>query len=147
MTHCLFFLAKYPEIQANLQGLLDEAFPTGYFGGGWAYEKVKEIKCIDYFISETLRLKPALKVGASRQTPPQGIQIDEVHIPGDTDVLVPMEMIQRDPRYWQLADEFLPERWGRRREELKTDQSPYMPFSLGKCRRLHVSSFDDEKLC
>lgn len=119
----------------------------GYYGFGWTYEKVKEIKYIDYFISETLRLKPALKVGASRQTPVRGVQIDEVHIPGDTDVILPMEMIQRDPRYWQLANEFLPERWGERRKELKTDQSPYMPFSLGEYLKFSFSRHRAMTLC
>lgn len=93
---------------------------------------MKEIRPLDDFIAETLRLKPALKVGVSRQTPAAGLQIDEVRIPGDTDVVVPMEMIQRDARYWPSADDFVPERWGERRGEMKTDQAPYMPFSLGK---------------
>lgn len=119
-----------------MQSLLDEALPSGYYGGGWAYDKVKEVKYLDCFIYEALRLKPALKVGASRQTPAQGIQIDEMYIPGETDVIVPMEFIQRDPRYWQRADVFLPERWGEMRKELKTDESPYMPFSLGKCLKI-----------
>lgn len=131
LASCLFFLAKSPESQAKLRRLLDEALPTGYFGGDWAYEKIKEIKYMDDFIAETLRLKPALKVGVSRQTPARGIRIDEVYIPGDTDVVVPMETIQRDARYWPLADDFVPERWGERRDEMKTDQAPYMPFSLG----------------
>lgn len=99
---------------------------------------IKEVKYLDSFIFETLRLKPALKVGGSRQTPASGITIDEVYIPGGVDVVVPMEMIQRDPRYWQQADEFVPERWDERRQDMATDQSPYMPFSLGRYSILYA---------
>lgn len=106
--------------------------PMGYYGTGWDYDVVKKVKYLDSVIFETLRLKPALKVGGSRQTPAPGITIDEVYIPGGVDVVVPMEMIQQDTRYWQRADDFVPERWDEKREDMKTDQSPYMPFSLGR---------------
>jgi len=49
--------------------------------------------------------------GYYRVTPPNGIQVDEVHIPGDTNVFVPVQLIQRDPRYWPKPLEFIPERW------------------------------------
>ncbi|KAF2202071.1 cytochrome P450 67 [Delitschia confertaspora ATCC 74209] len=125
----LFFLAKYPEKQKKLQRLLDEAMPGGY--SEWDYEKVKATQYVDDFISETLRLKPALLDGGPRQTPPQGITVDEVHIPGGVNVLVPIGLIQKDKRYWQDAEEFIPERFTEKRAEMGTDNAPYLPFSLG----------------
>lgn len=68
-----------------------------------------------------------------RETPKNGLQVDEVHIPGGVNVLVPTGQIHRDPRYWKQADEFIPDRWGDRRDEMGTDGSPYLPFLLGKC--------------
>lgn len=103
-------------------------------GGGpqnWDYEKVKNVKYIDDFISESLRLRPTVLEAGSRETPAGGIQIDEVHIPGNTNVLAPIYHIQRDPRYWKQAEDFIPERWGDRRVEMRTDKAPYFPFLFG----------------
>lgn len=128
LANALYFLAKHPEKQAKLRKLIDEAV-AGY--GQWSYDKVKTVTYIDDWINETLRLRPALLVGGARVTPPSGIQIDEVFIPGDTNVLVPLELIHRDARWWQEADDFVPERFGARHVEMETSQAPYLPFSLG----------------
>lgn len=68
-------------------------------GRQWKYEKVQLVTFLDDIIAETLRLKPAVLVAGSRETPAAGLVIDEVHIPGNTNVLVPVHNIQRDPRY------------------------------------------------
>ncbi|KAL5398048.1 hypothetical protein PMIN06_005494 [Paraphaeosphaeria minitans] len=125
----LFFLAKHPEKQRKLQQLLDKAMPGGY--SQWSYEQVKSVSYIDDFINETLRLRPALLTGGARVTPAKGIQIEETYIPGNTNVVVPVSLIQRDPRWWQRADEFVPERFGEARDEMETAHAPYLPFSLG----------------
>jgi len=103
--------------------------PGGY--AEWDYEKVKSVTYVDDFINETLRMKPALLNGGPRETPAKGIMVDDVHIPGNTNVLVPIQLIQRDPRYWKSGNEFIPERFGEKRAEMGTDGAPYLPFSLG----------------
>jgi cytochrome P450 len=105
----------------------------------WTWDKVKSVSYLEDCILESLRLKPALMSGAARETPAQGVQIDEVHIPGNTNVIVSAIQIHRDPRYWQQAEEFIPERWSERRAEMGTDTSPYFPFSLGECIRSRLS--------
>ncbi|KAF3020671.1 hypothetical protein E8E14_013057 [Neopestalotiopsis sp. 37M] len=129
LTHCLFLVVKYPHEQKKIQALLDATIPEG--PDDWTFEKAKSIKYLDDFISETLRVKAALTLAGPRETPAQGLQIDEVHIPGGVNVLVPTGQIHRDPRYWKQADDFIPERWGERREEMGTDGAPYLPFLLG----------------
>ncbi|KAH8647268.1 cytochrome P450 [Xylariales sp. PMI_506] len=129
LTQCLFHLVKYPHEQKKLQALLDEAIPGGL--SDWTFEKARSVGHLDDFISETLRVKPALMLAGPRETPAAGLQVDEVYIPAGVNVLVPTGQIHRDPRYWKQADEFIPERWGDRREEMETDGSPYLPFSFG----------------
>lgn len=63
-----------------------------------------------------------------RTTPPGGLQIDEMFIPGDTNVSVPTYAIQRDPRYYNKPLEFLPERW----ETMTPESAPFLPFTKGK---------------
>jgi cytochrome P450 len=132
LASALFYLAKYQEKQKKLQALLDEAMPGGY--SEWSYEKIKSVSYVDDFISETLRLKPALLTGGARETPAKGIQIGETYIPGNTNVVVPISLIQRDERYWPQPNEFVPERFGERRDEMGTEKAPYLPFSLGKSK-------------
>jgi|TARA_R110002003_G_scaffold116_28_gene10319 cytochrome P450 len=134
LAGALFYLARYPEKQQKLQQLLDKAMPGGY--GQWSYDAVKSVSYIDDFINETLRLRPALLTGGPRETPAKGMQIDEVFIPGNTNVLISTHCIQRDPRWWQQAEDFIPERFGERRAEMKTDEAPYLPFSLGTCTHI-----------
>ncbi|KAF4302301.1 putative benzoate 4-monooxygenase cytochrome P450 [Botryosphaeria dothidea] len=128
LTSILYFLAKHPAVYRKLQSHVDAAIPTPI---DWTYEKVKSITYIDDIINETLRLKPALMTGGYRVTPPQGLQIDEQYIPGDTNVFVPVQLIQTDDRYWKRAAEFVPERFGEKRIEMETDGAPFIPFALG----------------
>lgn len=126
LASVLYFLAKYPDVQKKLQKQVDAALPKG---SAWSYEKVKGIAYIDDIINETLRLKPALLTGGFRVTPPEGLQVDEQFIPGDTNVFVPVYQIHTDPRYWKDALDFIPERWGDRKAEMDTEGAPFMPFS------------------
>nr|WHS04497.1 cytochrome P450 monooxygenase [Phaeosphaeriaceae sp. CF-150626] len=124
-TNTLYFLATHPTTYRHLQTLLSTAFPAG--PTSWTYAKSKSIPYIDYIIHETLRLRPAVPMGFLRQTPPQGLQIDEIFIPGDTIVNVPTYTIQRDARYFADPEAFRPERW----EHLSPDTAAYLPFQRG----------------
>lgn len=101
---------------------------------------MKAVTYLDDVINETLRVRPALVSGGYRVTPAEGLQVDEQFIPSDVNVFVPTPTIHRDPRYWQKPDEFLPERFGERREEMGTDGAPYIPFNLGDFSHLPPSS-------
>jgi cytochrome P450 len=141
LANALYYLAKHPGKQRKLHTLLEEAFPQGY--KSWDYAKVKKISYIDDVINETLRLKPPLLQGALRETPPQGIHIGDVYIPGNVNVSVPYITIQRDARWWNLPNEFEPERWTERREELKTDDGPWLPFQLGDYANSYIVTLTD----
>ncbi|KAF2689772.1 cytochrome P450 67 [Lentithecium fluviatile CBS 122367] len=129
LANILFYLAKHQSIQRKLQMLVDSVIPAGY--SAWDYEKAKTVSYIDDIINETLRLKPPILQGSPRETPAQGLQIGNVHVPGGVNVSVPYFLIQRDPRWWQQPNDFVPERWGEKKEEMGTDGAPFLPFQLG----------------
>lgn len=110
----------------------------------WSYEKVKAVTFVDDIINETLRLKPALLTGGYRVTPAKGIQVDEVYVPGNVNVFVPAQLIHTDSRYWTEPLEFIPERWGEKKEEMETENAPFIPFALGQsacARRVTILAF------
>jgi cytochrome P450 len=125
----LFFLARHPHVLEKLQRKLDEAMPQGT--QEWSYDTLASVPYLDDVIQESLRLKPPVITGTYRTTPPEGMQVDEVYIPGGINVFTPFEMMQTDERYWPEAKEFIPERWGERREEMGTDDAPFLAFSAG----------------
>lgn len=122
----MYYLTRYPAVYQKLQDVLDAEFPRGEVD--WSYAKAKAIPYLDAIIYETLRLRPSVPSGLPRATPPGGLQVDEVFIPGDVNVSVPTYVIQRDPKYWDNALEFVPERW----EKLSPDKVPFFPFTRGK---------------
>ncbi|PWY96139.1 cytochrome P450 [Aspergillus sclerotioniger CBS 115572] len=126
MTNTIYYLATHPAVQTKLRQELDVLFPHGLTD--WSYESVKDLKYLTYVINETLRLKPSAPDGLARVTPPQGLQVDELQIPGDVVVSVPTFTIQRDERYFDQADQFKPERW----ESIGNSANvPWIPFSRG----------------
>ncbi|RKL10721.1 hypothetical protein BFJ68_g8699 [Fusarium oxysporum] len=82
--------------------------------------------CID----ESLRLYPVVPSGLPRMTPPEGMEIDGVYIPGDTILHNPSYTMYRDERCFEKPNEFIPERWTTKPELIK-DASVYAPFSTG----------------
>lgn len=126
VARSLYYLTKHPRCYQKLQRLLHEEMSGGE--ADWRYPRVKNVPYVDYIIQETLRLKPSAIGALARVTPPEGIQIDEVFIPGNTVVSIPPWTIQRDPRYWENATDFIPERW----ETLSPDKAPWIPFTKGR---------------
>ncbi|RDW95068.1 hypothetical protein BP5796_00831 [Coleophoma crateriformis] len=128
LANCFYYLTKHPHIFKKLQTILDQIFPQG--ASNFTYEKVKAIPFLEGIINETLRLKPPIIGGLQRVTPPEGLQVDEVYIPGDTIVIVPTQAVQQDARYFQDPTDFAPERW-MEDSELMMNKAAYAPFSLG----------------
>lgn len=125
LINALFYLSIHASVLDKLQSELDHIFPHGR--QDWSYEKVKDIRYLDYIINETLRLKPPVPGGLPRVTPPEGLQIDEIFIPRNMIVSVPAFTVQRDERFFTRAGDYIPERW----EGIATDSVPFIPFSRG----------------
>lgn len=126
MANAFFLLAIHPLKLKKLQEYLDEAFPDG--SADWTFDKAKRIPYLTHVVNETMRIKAPVSLGLPRLTPPEGMKIDEIYIPGDVIVSVPTHTIQLDSRYFENPENFLPERW----EAISsTDHVPFLPFSRG----------------
>ncbi|KAL4801865.1 cytochrome P450 [Aspergillus unguis] len=127
LASVIYYFCKNPNVLKKLQRLLDEAMPGP---SDWTYDKVKNISYLEDIITETLRLRPAVLTGGYRVTPAEGLQVDEVWIPGDVNVFVPTQVLQTDERYYVDAKAFVPERWSEKKEMVH-EGAPYFPFLYG----------------
>ncbi|KAI8286415.1 Cytochrome P450 monooxygenase [Colletotrichum sp. SAR11_57] len=125
---CLFMeLARHPQEYKKLQKEVDEYFREHDKPEHAPLAKLRYLQaCID----ESLRLHPPVPSGVQRMTPPEGLQVDDVWLPGDTIVFVPSYTQYRDARFFESPDEFIPERWIDRPELVK-NPAVYVPFSTG----------------
>jgi Cytochrome P450 len=130
LANALYYLASNPSTLKELQRQLDSLFSGA--GEAFTYDQVRDIPYLEAIINETLRLKPAVPSGQQRVTPPVGLQIDEVWIPGDINVVVPQYTIQRDSRNFLEGEKFVPERWlVENKGKMVLNEQAYFPFQLG----------------
>ncbi|KAJ3540924.1 hypothetical protein NM208_g4841 [Fusarium decemcellulare] len=128
-TSCLLYeLARHPQIYSQLQAEID-AYKKSHEQSDQS--SLAQLKYLQACIDESLRLHPVLPSGVQRMTPPEGMQIDDVFIPGDTIITNPSHTMHRDERCFACPDEFIPERWTSRPDLVK-DASVYAPFMVGR---------------
>lgn len=129
LTGALFYLHTYPRVLAKLRTILDATFTNG--DEDYVYSFTHQIPYIDDIITELFRIQSPVADGLPRLTPKEGLVIDDIFIPGDVVVHVPIWVIQRQEMYYKKTEEFIPERWSDQPELVK-DKRAYMPFGLGE---------------
>ncbi|KAF5690423.1 pisatin demethylase cytochrome P450 [Fusarium circinatum] len=128
-TTCLLHhLALHSDVLAKLQAEIDEYKNTH---DEYDLVSLSKLQYLQACIDESLRLYPVVPSGLPRMTPPEGLQLDDVYIPGDTIIHNPSYTMYRDERCFEKPNEFIPERWTTRPELIK-DASVYAPFSTGR---------------
>ncbi|PYI04296.1 L-ornithine-N5-monooxygenase [Aspergillus sclerotiicarbonarius CBS 121057] len=129
-TAIFYELAQRPEevekLRAELAPYIDESDPHGEFSDS----KISHLEHLNGVINEALRLYPAVPAATTRVTPPEGISVDGVFIPGNTTVMCPVYAMGRSELSYKKPLEFIPERWYQQ-PELINDESAFAPFSIG----------------
>ncbi|XP_072947035.1 cytochrome P450 6B2-like [Epargyreus clarus] len=121
-------LAFHPEEQERCQKEIDEVLSR--YNGKICYEALKEMKYLEMAFKEAIRLYPSpgflIRKSVKKYTfPESGLTIDE-----DVGILIPLQSLHRDPRFFEDPDtfkpaRFLPENVG------KIPKFAYMPFGEG----------------
>ncbi|RYR67584.1 hypothetical protein Ahy_A03g013981 isoform B [Arachis hypogaea] len=87
------------------------------------------MKCV---IKETLRLHPPGPFLIPRETA-NSVEIKGYHIPKKVTVYINSYAIHRDPKLWDNAEEFIPERFeGNQQIDYKVIDSQFIPFGIGR---------------
>ncbi|MBA0749894.1 hypothetical protein Gogos_003770 [Gossypium gossypioides] len=92
--------------------------------------KMKYLKCV---LKETLRLHPAGSLLLPRQTS-SSVKLGGYDIPSDTTVLINAWAIQRDPKWWENPEDFIPERFEDSSIDFKGQDFQFIPFGFGRRR-------------
>lgn len=127
LTGTLYLLTKWPRAGMKLREELDqtlgdsEAIP--------AYDSVKNLPYLRACVDEAMRMRPPLRGGLPRVTPPEGMMIEGEWIAGNTTVSVPTYSLHHDPDLFEDPWTYKPERW--LAEDAGDLQQVFIPFSAG----------------
>ncbi len=117
-------LAQHPEAEARLHAELDAAPEL-------AAPSLTEMEALGYtsqVVNEALRLYPPGWL-LSRRTVAADV-LGGFAVPAGTNVLLPLYLLHRHPRYWKEPDRFWPERFAPE-HEAERPRFAYMPFAAG----------------
>ncbi|CAH0558335.1 unnamed protein product [Brassicogethes aeneus] len=124
----LYECAINQHLQKNIQKNIDEVLDK--YNGAITYESVSEMEYLDRAISETLRKYPPLSFLARVATKDYVIPDTKVTIKKDMRVLICVDGLQNDPKYFPVPNKFDPDRF-LPSEVSKRPQFSYLPFSEG----------------
>ncbi|KAK4949874.1 hypothetical protein LTR10_011716 [Elasticomyces elasticus] len=129
LTGTIFLLTKWPRTAQKLRKELDEALGGGGDQGVYAFDEVKNLPYLRACVDEAMRMRPPLRGGLPRVTPPEGMMIAGEWIVGDTTVSVPTYSLHHDPDLFSDPWTYKPERW--LEEDAAELQQVFIPFSAG----------------
>ena len=92
---------------------------------------IPQLPYIDAIVKETMRLHPVATLLAAHFSI-EDCNIAGCHISKGTTVLVNVWSIGRDPRFWDKAEEFKPERFLGRKIDVKGNHFELLPFGSGR---------------
>jgi cytochrome P450 len=119
-----YLLAQHPEAEARLHAELDAAPEL-------AAPSLAEMEALGYtsqVVNEALRLYPPGWL-LSRRAVAADV-LGGFTVPPGTNVLLPLYLLHRHPRYWKEPDRFWPERFAPE-HEAERPRFAYMPFAAG----------------
>jgi cytochrome P450 len=119
-----YLISQYPEVEARLHAEIDAA-PVMTAP---SLEQMETLPYTRQVIDEALRLYPPGWLLSRRTLEPDVLSGYE--IPANTDVLLPLYLLHRHPRYWQNPNVFWPERFAPE-HEAERPRFAYMPFAAG----------------
>ncbi|SMR55222.1 unnamed protein product [Zymoseptoria tritici ST99CH_1E4] len=122
-------LAKHPEIVSRIREDIRQILGDRPVEEYTDADGVRS-KYLNGVINEALRLYPPSPAGVNRDTPPEGMRVGDVYIPGNVNFNMPGWITGRDESIYVRAHELIPERWYSQPELIK-NRGAYAPFARG----------------
>lgn len=126
-----YYVARSPSLQTSILAAIKPLFSKG--DDAITHISLSHIPLLDAVINESMRLHASVTVGGSRMTPPDGLQVGDVYLPGNIDVFVVPHAMHLDERNFERPTEFIPERWlADGKPELVKEKRAFAPFTIGE---------------
>jgi len=119
-----YLISQHPQVESRLHAELDAAPALS----APSLDQMERLAFTQQVINEALRLYPPGWL-LSRRTVEADV-LSGYEIPPGSNVLLPLYLLHRHPRYWQEPDRFWPERFAPEHEEQRP-RFAYMPFAAG----------------
>jgi cytochrome P450 len=119
-----YLVSQHPQVEAQLHAEIDSAPPVA----APSLAQMESLAFTQQVVSEALRLYPPGWLLSRRTIEPDVLSGFE--IPAAANVLLPLYLLHRHPRYWQDPDVFRPERFAPE-HEAQRPRFAYMPFAAG----------------
>lgn len=157
LSGLLYYLLKYPRVQAKLREEIKEFDATGRLSEHPKLRETQQMPYLDAVIKETFRMHSATGLPLWRVVPEGGCQISGQFFPAGTHVGMNSWVAHYSEKVWGPdVREFRPERWleaqaeaeAGHKERLQQMEGYYMPFGLGSrtCIGRHISIMEMAKL-
>ncbi|KAJ4700809.1 Cytochrome P450 [Melia azedarach] len=121
-------LLKNPRVMKEAQAEVRRVFDRK---GNVEENGIQELKFLKAVVKETLRLHPPLPLLLPRESS-ESCEINGYEIPEKTRVIVNAWAIGRDPRHWNEAETFFPERFLDSSVDFRGTDFEYIPFGAGR---------------
>lgn len=125
LTWTFYLLSRNPDAEAAFHQELDEVLGDDPLTA----EHYAKLRYTGDVLAESLRLFPPVWVAGRSAVADH--EFNGFRIPKDSWVMTSQYVLHRDPRLWERAGEFLPERWSDRSTKEAGKRFVYFPFSRG----------------
>jgi enediyne biosynthesis protein E7 len=119
-----YLISQYPAVESKLHAELDASAVMSAPG----LEQMEALSYTHQVVDEALRLYPPGWLLSRRSI--EADVLSGYDIPAGSDVLLPLYLLHRHPRYWKDPDVFWPERFAPE-HEAERPRFAYMPFAAG----------------
>jgi cytochrome P450 len=133
-TTLVWAMAELINQPAEMRKLQDEIRAAVVNNGGGSHVNEDHLAKLQYLrpvIKETLRLHSPLPLLLPRETL-EDTELLGYRVPARTRVVINAWAIGRDPRYWDAAEEFLPERFEDGAVDFTGSSYEFLPFGAGR---------------
>ncbi|KAM9314863.1 cytochrome P450 3A30-like [Pholidichthys leucotaenia] len=125
LSFLAYNLARHREVMERLQMEIDSTFPNE---SPVQYEALMQMEYLDCVVNESLRLyPPGVRL---ERVAKETVKINEITIPKNTAIIVPVYALHRDPELWPEPEEFRPERFSKENKQ-RISPYTYLPFGSG----------------
>lgn len=121
-------LAYHPEVQTKLQKEIDLVLEK--HDNKLSYDAVRQMTYLEWSFKEGMRMFPSLGFLIRKCARPYTFKDLNVTIDDGVTIMIPVQALHNDPKYWKEPEVFRPERF--HPDEFNAVQkSTYLPFGTG----------------